>query len=130
MRLHVLCLGLVMALAAILPACGADEIPSDEPGGAGDPCHGDPRCRAITTATESTAPTVDETTAVGIASTASTALACTVGSNYCDKVYGCMACCNGTYQWINTCQYGVYYYCNGAGPYYATNCWPVSTPAE
>jgi hypothetical protein len=38
----------------------------------------------------------------------------------------CYACCNGNWYDINTCQYGVYFYCNGQGPYNAYNCWPIA----
>lgn len=48
--------------------------------------------------------------------------ACYDGQNYCSGGR-CYACCSSTWYNINSCTYGVNFYCNGVH-YDATGCWP------
>lgn len=48
--------------------------------------------------------------------------ACADGQNSCSGGR-CYACCNNTWYNINTCTWGVNFYCNGVH-YNATSCWP------
>jgi hypothetical protein len=56
--------------------------------------------------------------------------ACADGDNYCNGTSDrCIACCNSVWYDINTCQYGVNFYCNGYH-YNAYNCWPIASPPQ
>lgn len=54
---------------------------------------------------------------------ASAEAACTDGTSSCLNGR-CWACCHGMWYDINTCQYGVHFFCNGVD-YNAISCWPI-----
>ncbi len=104
-----------------------------------DPCDGDPLCVSLKSAAghgdvasnprttnENRPDTPSQEEGALSSRPESSTLTCSVGNSYCDTPSNqCFACCDGAYTYINSCTYGVYYYCDGAGPYDATSCWPV-----